>query len=104
MYETKNPLLIPRALNLLSDELKQNIWLLAVGDGTLRNQFETLSKAELGERVIFVGFKNQSQLGKYYAMGDILILPSHWETWGLVVNEALQFGLTVITSDKVGLS
>jgi len=102
MYETKNPLLIPKALNLLSDELKQNLWLLAVGDGTLRNQFETLTKAELGERVIFVGFKNQSQLGKYYAMGDILILPSHWETWGLVVNEALQFGLTVITSDKVG--
>jgi glycosyltransferase involved in cell wall biosynthesis len=36
-------------------------------------------------------------------MADVLILPSQsGETWGLVVNEALQFGLRVIVSDIVG--
>jgi len=37
-------------------------------------------------------------------MGDCLILPSHGpgETWGLVVNEAMACGLSVIVSNKVG--
>jgi glycosyltransferase involved in cell wall biosynthesis len=103
MFQVKNPLLIPKALALLSPEEKGKIWLLAVGDGELREQFENLAKEQLGEKAIFVGFKNQSELGQYYAMADALVLPSQsGETWGLVVNEALQFGLRVIVSDKVG--
>jgi glycosyltransferase involved in cell wall biosynthesis len=35
-------------------------------------------------------------------MADVFVLPSAFEPWGLVVNEALCFGLPVITSDKVG--
>jgi len=35
-------------------------------------------------------------------MADVLVLPSEFEPWGLVVNEALNFGLDVITSDQVG--
>ncbi|MBR8833976.1 MAG: glycosyltransferase family 4 protein [Stigonema ocellatum SAG 48.90 = DSM 106950] len=103
MFPAKNPLLIPDALAMLSPREREKIWLLAVGDGELREQFERMAKGQLGERAIFVGFKNQSELGQYYAMADVLILPSQsGETWGLVVNEALQFGLRVIVSDKVG--
>ena len=50
----------------------------------------------------FAGFQNQSELGRYYSAADCLILPSLTETWGLVVNEALQFGIPAIVSDKVG--
>jgi len=103
MFWPKNPLLIPKALSLLSDADKKRIWLLAVGDGELREQFERLAKEQLGERSLFVGFKNQSELGEYYAIADTLILPSQsGETWGLVVNEALQFGLRAIVSSKTG--
>jgi glycosyltransferase involved in cell wall biosynthesis len=105
MFEPKHPLLIVQALALLPTELKQRLWLLAVGDGVLRAEFEAGAKAELGERAVFVGFKNQSVLGQYYATADTLVLPSQsGETWGLVVNEALQLGLRVIASDKVGSS
>jgi glycosyltransferase involved in cell wall biosynthesis len=105
IFDIKNPLIIPDSLALLSSEEKAKIWFLAVGDGELRQDFEKRVKAELGERAVFVGFKNQSELGEYYAMADTLILPSQsGETWGLVVNEALQFGLRVIVSDKVGSS
>lgn len=105
MFPSKNPLIISDSLALLSSEEKTKIWFLAVGDGELRQDFEKGVKAELGERAIFVGFKNQSELGEYYAVADTLILPSQsGETWGLVVNEALQFGLRVIVSDKVGSS
>jgi GxxExxY protein len=51
----------------------------------------------------FVGFKNQTEISKYYAMSDIFVLPSDvGETWGLVVNEAMNFRLPVIVSDLVG--
>jgi len=35
-------------------------------------------------------------------MADVLILPSSFEPWGLVCNEAMCFGLPVIVSDRVG--
>ncbi|MBA3921779.1 MAG: glycosyltransferase family 4 protein [Nostocaceae cyanobacterium] len=103
MFPDKNPLLISDAIAMLLPEEKEKIWLIAVGEGELRQEFEVSAKAQLEEKAIFVGFKNQSELGKYYAMSDILILPSlRGETWGLVINEAFQFGLKVIVSDKVG--
>jgi glycosyltransferase involved in cell wall biosynthesis len=57
--------------------------------------------AALGSRFFFQGFVNQSQLGQYFLPADALVLPSTYEAWGLVVNEAMQFGLPVITSDHV---
>jgi glycosyltransferase involved in cell wall biosynthesis len=53
--------------------------------------------------VHFVGFKNQTELPQYYGLADIFVLPSGiGETWGLVVNEAMCFGLPIIVSDLVG--
>jgi len=37
-----------------------------------------------------------------YAAADVLVLCSERETWGLAVNEAMNFGLPVVVSDKVG--
>ena len=103
MFQPKNPLLIPDALSKLAEKMKKRIWLLAVGEGVLRVEFEARTKKQLVNRTLFVGFRNQSELGKYYAIADTLVLPSRsGETWGLVVNEALQFGLRVIVSDRVG--
>src|SRR5206468_4280118 len=53
-------------------------------------------------KVHFLGFQNQTHLSRYYHSADILVLPSHSETWGLVVNEALHHGLPCIVSDGVG--
>jgi len=105
MFPPKDPLLIPKALDLLKMSEKNRLWFIAVGDGELRPDFERLMNRELAARSLFVGFKNQSELGQYYAISDTLLLPSQsGETWGLVVNEALQFGLKVVVSDKVGSS
>jgi glycosyltransferase involved in cell wall biosynthesis len=49
-----------------------------------------------------VGFQNQRRLSRYYHAADLLVLPSHSETWGLVVNEALHHGVPVVVSDRVG--
>ncbi len=73
--------------------------LLFVGEGELRPELE----AAAGPDVHLAGFLNQSELPEAYVAADVFCLPSvlH-ETWGLVVNEALNFGLPVVVSDKVG--
>lgn len=48
------------------------------------------------------GFVNQSELGRYFLAADVFVLPSVFETWGLVVNEAMQFGLPVVVSRRMG--
>jgi glycosyltransferase involved in cell wall biosynthesis len=54
-------------------------------------------------RVRVLGFRPQSELGDVYVDADVMVLPSVTrETWGLVVNEALTFGVPVIVSDRVG--
>jgi GxxExxY protein len=79
------------------------IHLLFVGDGALRPELEKYAKEHNLKNVIFVGFKNQTELPDYYAMADVFVLPSgEGETWGLVVNKAMCFGLPVIVSDIVG--
>ncbi len=73
---------------------------LFLGDGELRSSIEF---STLPVRRVVLGFKPQDQLSKYFHAADVLVLPSrHSETWGLVVNEALEHGLPVIVSDCVG--
>lgn len=96
----KAPLLLAAALNLLP--ARDRITLLVVGDGELRAPVEVSVRPLLGDRLHLPGFVNQSQLGRYYAAADVLVLPSDYETWGLVVNEGMQFGLPAVVSSKVG--
>jgi D-inositol-3-phosphate glycosyltransferase len=53
---------------------------------------------ELEEQVVFLGSKNQSELKKYYSAADALIVPSLYESFGLVVLEALACGTPVLVS------
>lgn len=72
---------------------------ILVGDGPLRPSLE--AEAARAANVHFVGFRNQSELPRYYAAADALVLPGE-ETWGLVVNEAMACGLPCVVSDAAG--
>jgi len=103
MTQVKNPLLVIEALKQLPEALRCRFWLVAMGDGPLRSRFETEARSEFESRSCFLGFRNQSELGQGYSIADALVFPSQQgETWGLVVNEALQFGLAVLASDHPG--
>lgn len=77
-------------------------YLLFVGDGENRAQLEKRA-GELGWGSIkFLGFKNQSELPRYYDLCDVFVLPSVHETWGFVVNEVMNAGRAIVLSDNVG--
>ena len=79
----------------------RNVMAVFVGSGELEKVLRAEATA-LGVRAHFAGFKNQSELPRYYAAADVLVLPSENETWGLVVNEAMACGLPAIVSEAVG--
>lgn len=48
----------------------------------------------------FDGFKSKEELKKYYMAADLFVLPTREDIWGLVINEAMAFGLPVVTTDR----
>jgi glycosyltransferase involved in cell wall biosynthesis len=95
-----------RPLDLLRAFAKANLpsaYLLYAGSGPLLPQLES-EAASLGvaSRVRFLGFVNQSQLPAVYTAADLLILPSEFEPFGLVVNEAMCCGCATAASDRCG--
>jgi glycosyltransferase involved in cell wall biosynthesis len=105
----KNPLLIADALRVLKmrgqARLLDRLHVIIAGEGALRAELGRELRALIGERAHLLGFLNQGEMGRAYAAADALVLPSRrggGETWGLVVNEALQYGLPCLVSDGVG--
>ena len=74
--------------------------LVVVGEGDMSAQYK--SQYENSNNIIFVGKQSGGKLVAYYHDADALVLPSSYEPWGLVVNEAMSAGLPVIVSDRVG--
>lgn len=80
----------------------KKVALLLLGDGEQREEVLAEGRKILGERLMFQGFVNQSELGRYFMASDAFVLPSVYEAWGLVANEAMLFGLPLVLSDMIG--
>lgn len=77
--------------------------LLIAGSGPLQEEMTRRVREQAIPNVAFTGFLNQSEIERAYAAADIFALPSiRHETWGLVVNEALNFALPAVVSSSVG--
>lgn len=58
-------------------------------------------REELGlENVHFLGFQKKDRLALLYKAADLFVLPTREDIWGLVINEALAYGLPTITTDR----
>lgn len=99
--EKKQPMLLMEAFDKVRRQTP--CWLLMVGTGPLLEATRRFVTECRTPGVIMPGFMNQTELPEAYAASDIFVLPSAFqETWGLVVNEAMNFSLPVIVSDRVG--
>jgi glycosyltransferase involved in cell wall biosynthesis len=77
-------------------------YLLVVGDGEERLELEKQAAESGLEGVRFCGFRNQSELPRFFELATVFVLPSRHEPWGLIVNEVMNAGKAVIVSDEVG--
>jgi glycosyltransferase involved in cell wall biosynthesis len=100
LIDKKRPLDLLKAFQRL--EHKKAV-LFYLGDGPLRGQIEAEVKKQQIKNVIISGFINQSEIGNIYNMADVFVMCSGiGETWGLSVNEAMNFGLPIIVSETCG--
>jgi glycosyltransferase involved in cell wall biosynthesis len=77
--------------------------LVVAGGGTLEQQLKSSVPPALSSRVQWLGFQNdQSTVSAIYRNCHALCLPSEYEPWALVINEAAAAGLAIIASDVVG--
>ncbi len=87
-------------------DLKFRNWTLhLVGDGPEKGQLKSLVRScNLDGSVSFHGRLDNAEAMRILAGSDLLILPSRWDGWGAVVNEALMRGIPAICTDRSGAS
>ncbi len=97
------PLFIRTIRTILEEE--KDLLLILIGDGIERRKLEDLVKENnLGEKVLILGEYQGEELHGWYLSASGLVLPSIWEPFGAVINEALIFGLPVFCSSLAGAS
>jgi D-inositol-3-phosphate glycosyltransferase len=104
-----------RAIGYLqeNEDLEKNLCLAVIGgdladrDGNESEEFQTLNRLRdeygLGEMVTFLGKQSQDTLPYYYSAAEMVIMPSHYESFGMVALEAMACGTPVIASLVGGL-
>jgi glycosyltransferase involved in cell wall biosynthesis len=83
---------------LTQSRLAGRATLLVAGDGPARRELEGTAPA--GAR--FLGVQSPTQLRSLYRSADMLVFPSRYDPWGLVVNEAACASLAAVASDGAG--
>ena len=74
--------------------------LALIGSGPEEKRLRARSGSD--PRIIFPGYCEGSEKTSWYAAADVFVLPTLHDPWGLVVNEAMAFGLPVIVTDAAG--
>ncbi|MSP13647.1 MAG: glycosyltransferase family 1 protein [Chloroflexi bacterium] len=73
-------------------------------DEEMRRLHVLRSSLGLEEMITFAGAQSQESLPCYYSASDVVVVPSHYESFGMVAVEAMACGAPVIASDVGGLS
>ncbi len=74
----------------------RNIKLLIAGDGSLKDFI--INQSKRNEYIIYFGHLSFEKLKKIYKISDIFVLPTHYESFGLVLIEAMAFRLPIIST------
>jgi glycosyltransferase involved in cell wall biosynthesis len=86
----------------LEPDVRSTIGLVFAGDGHSRSELEFAAKKVQPGTVCFPGFVHREDLAGFYAFAETLVLPTHSDPWGLVVNEAMACELPIIVTSVAG--
>ena len=97
--------LVPRkGLDLLIRAFRKvrnsNAVLVLVGSGPEEDRLRRLAAGD--RRILFPGYQAGASKTAWYAAADVFVFPTLHDPWGLVVNEAMTFGLPIIATDAAG--
>ena len=99
LEQRKNVDLLLRALSEISRPWRLTI----IGDGPSADALKaTASNLGIGATVDFLGAQDNRAAREEITLSDLLVLPSRFDGWGAVVNEALHAGVPVVLSSAVG--
>ena len=79
--------------------IDKNIGIYIIGGDPTEDYLKEKEKHELSN-VHFVGFQRKDELKQFFIAADALVMPTREDIWGLVVNEALCYGLPIVSTDK----
>lgn len=97
----KHPMDLLRAKAILQEQGVECA-VLMIGAGEEDQALRQYCQGQGLRDVHFLGFRNQSELPRYYALADIFVLPSENEPWGLIINEVMCAGVAVVASEEIG--
>jgi glycosyltransferase involved in cell wall biosynthesis len=91
-----------KGIDVLVDAFRRldggELWI--AGEGPLDGLVASAASAD--PRIRLMGYADGEGLADLYRQADVLVVPSLYEPWGLVVHEGLAWGLPVIVTDEVG--
>jgi L-malate glycosyltransferase len=92
-----------RAASIVTSKTDNVVFVLG-GEGSMRCHHQQLvTQLRLENKVLFTGKIPQSEVPSYYSMGDIVVVPSLQEAFGLVVSEAMACGKPVVGTNVGGI-
>lgn len=76
--------------------------LVLIGGGPLKERYERIIREKKLRNVHLLGFMEADSLTSFYRCADVFVMPTRYDIWGLVLNEALVFGLPIVTTCGAG--
>ena len=87
-----------KALKDISDD----VGIYLIGGKAPDEYIKLIKELRIEKNVHFIEFAEKQKLAKYYMCADLFVFPTREDIWGLVINEAMAYGLPIITTDRCG--
>lgn len=78
--------------------LDNNIGIYLIG-GKPTEELLKIKESQNLKNIHFIDFKQKKELRKYFLAADLFVFPTRYDIWGLVINEAMGYGLPIVTTD-----
>ncbi|MGO5052618.1 glycosyltransferase family 4 protein [Lachnospiraceae bacterium LCP25S3_G4] len=81
------------------EKLQGNIRVIIIGGMPLKSYLLLIARLNI-YNVTFAPYQSKEKLKAYFQISDLFVLPTREDIWGLVINEAMGYGLPVITTSR----